>query len=73
VSKLDDVETVESVEGAEATRKGYQERKAVTLDEHCELRVQSRVSCSCPHANHEQDESKQRSHSFRDAGIPTVT
>jgi hypothetical protein len=30
VSKLNDVETVETVEGAEATRNGYEEREAVT-------------------------------------------
>jgi hypothetical protein len=34
MSKLNDVETVETVEGAEATRNGYEEREAATLDQH---------------------------------------
>jgi len=34
VSKPNDVETVETVEGAEATRNGYEEREAATLDQH---------------------------------------
>jgi hypothetical protein len=76
VSKLNDVETVETVEGAEAARNGYEEKEAVTPDEHIVVdskalrpwpqtamhaeavqkakirkrRVQSRVSCRCPHA-----------------------
>jgi hypothetical protein len=38
VSKLNDVETVETVEAAEATRNGYEEREAVTLDQHIGIR-----------------------------------
>jgi hypothetical protein len=39
VSKLNHVETVETVEGAEATWNGYEEREAVTLDQHIGVRI----------------------------------
>ena len=39
MSKLNDVETVGTVEGAEATRNGYEEREAVTLDQHIGSRI----------------------------------
>jgi len=39
VSKLNDVETVGTVETGEATRNGYEEMEAVTLDQHIGVRI----------------------------------
>jgi hypothetical protein len=65
VSKLNDVETVETVEGAEATRNGYEEREAVTLDQHIGVRI--------PGGKQSLQLSAVKvrgSHSFRDAEPP---
>jgi hypothetical protein len=67
VSKLNDVETVETVEGAEPTRNGYEEREAVTLDQHIGIRI------PVGKQSFELSAAKMlRSHSFRDAEIPAV-
>jgi len=49
VSKVNDVETVETVEAGEATGNGYEEREAVTLDQHIgfEFRGQTIFSTIC--------------------------
>jgi hypothetical protein len=65
VSKPSDVETVETVEGAETTWNGYEEREAVTLDQHIGIRIPGGKQ------SFQLSAVKIRgSYSFRDAEIP---
>lgn len=67
MSKLNDVETVETVEGAEATRNGYEGREAVTLN------LSHVIAVPKFHSDRHETLRPIAAVLFRDGEIPTVT